>query len=207
MSSSRRSRTLIRVGPVLLTLAAASMSALLALSSTVASASGPAAAANEVRTIDISQPLTPGVSYRLPTLEVTNPGTATAEYRVVVRRIAGGHAPGPPPDGWFDLEPSRLSLQAGERRAVAVRLAIPLDAAPGRYSAAITVSGGSDSDAATAMQVTFAVDAGVRSRLDGIAGVATSTAVPVGVLAAGVALYGLWRLRPVRLRIERRRWP
>lgn len=126
----------------------------------------PAAAAStgvsiDVSRIDVSEILSPGGEYRLPTFGVRNPGTESTSYRLVVSYI-DGQADASPPESWFAFEPGDLTLAADQSRAVLTRVTVPPDAAPGRYSALIgpqiVGSGeGAQVGAAAAVRLTFTV--------------------------------------------------
>ena len=111
--------------------------------------------------IDITEQLSPGGSYNLPTLGVRNPGTERTSYAMVANGPSDPDRAAPPP-AWFHFEPATLTLDPGERRSVRVRLVVPTDAEPGDYialvGAQIVAQGtGATVGAAAAARTTFTV--------------------------------------------------
>ena len=116
----------------------------------------------DVGKIAISQKLTPGGGYRLPTFGVRNPGTEPSSYRLRVTYLEG-QAAKRPPDDWFHFAPPTLSLRPNETQPVQVRLVLPTGAAPGDYEALVGAEIASDDPgarvgAAAAARVTFTVE-------------------------------------------------
>ena len=127
-----------------------------------ASAQASRGVAIDLGRIEIQQKLTPGGSYRLPTMGVRNPGTETTTYEVKASplQLDGREAP---PEEWFHFSPSRLTLKPKETRAVRVRIELPTGADPGDYVALVgpqivTKGGGAQVGAAAASRVTFTVE-------------------------------------------------
>jgi hypothetical protein len=158
----------------------------------------------DVSRIDVTEALRPGGEYRLPTLDVVNPGSEPSTYRLDVSYLE--EQPGRRPDSsWFTFNPSELDLAPGARRAVQARLAIPPDADPGVYAALIgpqVVAQGTGAwvGAAAAARLTFTVGA-----CDGIgcwlSQVFEALAVQPALLLLPVAIGALLGLRFVRRRI------
>ena len=112
--------------------------------------------------IEIQQKLTPGGSYRLPTMGVRNPGTETTRYELHASPLAmkGKKAP---PSSWFHFSPSRLTLKPNQTQPVKVRIDLPTGADPGNYVALVgpqivTTGKGAQVGAAAASRVTFSVE-------------------------------------------------
>lgn len=116
----------------------------------------------DVGKIAISQKLTPGGGYRLPTFGVRNPGTEPSSYRLRVTYLEGQVAKRPPGD-WFHFAPAKLVLGPNETQPVQVRLVLPTGADPGDYEALVGAEIASDDPgarvgAAAAARVTFTVE-------------------------------------------------
>jgi hypothetical protein len=119
-------------------------------------------AAIDLGRIAIQQKLTPGGSYRLPTMGVRNPGTETTTYELKASALQAEGRDRPPED-WFAFSPSRLTLRPNETRSVRVRIQLPTRADPGDYVALVgpqivTNGGGAQVGAAAASRVTFTVE-------------------------------------------------
>lgn len=130
-------------------------------------AAAPAVAASTGVAIDlgritIQQNLTPGGSYRLPTMGVRNPGTETTSYELKASPLEiDGREPSPA--SWFSFSPARLTLKPNGTRAVKVRIDLPTGADPGDYVALVgpqivTKGSGAQVGAAAASRVTFTVE-------------------------------------------------
>jgi hypothetical protein len=162
--------------------------------------------------IEIQQKLTPGGSYRLPTMGVRNPGTITTSYALQASALVmkGKDAP---PASWFHFSPSRLTLKASETRAVQVRIDLPTGARPGNYVALVgpqivTTGRGAQVGAAAASRVTFTVEPATWLQAQWLR-VSTffSAHAPWSYVLPLAAIFALaaWRLRSrFALRIERR---
>lgn len=168
----------------------------------------------DIGRIEITQALSPGGAYNLPTIGVRNPGTEPTAY-VMVANPVQDPARTAPPAGWFEFEPASLTLEPGENRPVSVRIILPADARPGDYIALVgaqiaTQGGGATVGAAAAARTTFTVQPA--SSLQAIAvwleRVFTDL-LPVSALVPALAIggFGLWLVRrrfAFGLRIERR---
>jgi hypothetical protein len=88
--------------------------------------------------IAIDQPLQRGGGYTLPTIGVRNPGTERTSYRVAVSYL-NEQKERRPPASWFRFTPRQLTLAAGKSRPVQVRLIVPTNAEPGKYSGLLEV--------------------------------------------------------------------
>ena len=111
--------------------------------------------------IQIEEPLTRGESYRLPQMEVTNPGTEVSAYEVTARSI-GGEDSLPVMGDWFVISPGEFKLNPGATQSVTIALSIPLDADAGVYSGLVgpsllPSSEGASLGAGAAAKVTFEV--------------------------------------------------
>lgn len=168
----------------------------------------------DIGRIEITEVLSPGGAYNLPTIGVRNPGTEPTAY-VMVANPVEDPARLAPPGGWFDFEPASLTLEPGEIRPVGVRLILPTDARPGDYIALVgaqiaTQGGGATVGAAAAARTTFTVQPA--SSLQAVAvwleRVLTDLfpwSVIVPAIAVGVFVLWLVRRRfTFGLRIERR---
>jgi hypothetical protein len=142
------------------------LSKLLVLSVALLAAATPASASRGVAIdlgrVDIRQELTPGGSYRLPTIGVRNPGSETTTYELHASplQLEGREAP---PASWFLFSPARLTLKPNETRPVKVRIDLPTSADPGDYVALVgpqivTKGKGAQVGAAAASRVTFTVE-------------------------------------------------
>src|SRR4051812_7712696 len=112
--------------------------------------------------IDIQQKLTPGGSYRLPTMGVRNPGTEATSYELKASPLVmnGKDAP---PEAWFHFSRAKLTLKPHESAQVRVRIDLPTGADPGDYVALVgpqivTKGTGAQVGAAAASRVTFSVE-------------------------------------------------
>jgi hypothetical protein len=112
--------------------------------------------------VDIQQDLTPGGSYRLPTMGVRNPGTEKTSYELKASPLLmkGRDAPA---ESWFHFSPSKLTLKPGQTQAVKVRIDLPTGADPGDYVALVgpqivTKGRGAQVGAAAASRVSFTVE-------------------------------------------------
>ena len=115
----------------------------------------------DVGSIAISEQLSPGGQYRLPTFGVRNPGTDPTDYTLVVSFV-DGQTTLRPEDDWFTFDPATLTLEGGASRPVSTTLEIPTDAEPGTYEALIGPQivgqgGGAQVGAGAAARLTFTV--------------------------------------------------
>lgn len=168
----------------------------------------------DIGRIDITQVLTPGAAYKLPTLGVRNPGTERTSY-VMVANPVQDEARTSPPTIWFEFEPPTLELDPGETRAVKIRIVLPADAQPGDYIALVgaqiaSQGGGATVGAAAAARTTFTIQPSSDLQALGIwAGRVFTDLLPWSAIVPGaVALAGAaWFLRrrfTFRIGIERR---
>ena len=113
----------------------------------------------DVRLIRILDGLTPGESYRLPAVGIRNHGGRRTSYRLTV---AAGAARGErlPPRRWLRFVPAAVVIDAGQSRAVGVRLELPDDATRGVYAVVLGVRPGDRAGA----RLTFRVDAAEATR-------------------------------------------
>jgi hypothetical protein len=125
----------------------------------------PAAASSgvsiDVGSIAVSEQLSPGGEYKLPTFGVRNPGTDETSYVLVVSYVDDQDALRPP-QAWFTFNPSTLILPAGESHKVDTSLEIPADAEPGDYAAFIgpqivAAGEGAQVGAGAAARLTFTI--------------------------------------------------
>lgn len=164
--------------------------------------------------IDITEQLSPGGSYNLPTLGVRNPGTERTRYAMIANGVNDAdHAS--PRSAWFHFEPASLTLDPGESRSVRVRLVVPTDAEPGDYialiGAQIVAQGtGASVGAAAAARTTFTVrPANEIQALTTWLGQTWSDLLPWSAIVPLVftVILGLWVIRrrfTFGLRVERR---
>lgn len=111
--------------------------------------------------IEIEEELTPGGAYGLPALGVLNTGDEPGDYEVEVTYLHD-QPQRRPPAGWFELQPRRFFLDAGETRTVDVRLTLPTGAEPGDYFAFLEAHPVADGEGVTvgvaaATKVSFSV--------------------------------------------------
>ena len=97
--------------------------------------------------IDVTQKLTPGGNYKLPTFHVRNPGTETTSYTIGISSVIGQKAK-QPPSSWFRFKPSSLTLAPGASGAVVARIALPTGADPGAYETLIAAQVASEGSGA-----------------------------------------------------------
>ena len=185
----------------------------------ILSFAGPAAASSGVSVdlgrIEITQQLSPGGAYTLPTLGVRNPGTERTSYVMIASPVAGEDG-GPVTDvSWFRFEPSSVTLEPGETQRVRIRLVLPTDAQPGDYTvlvgAQIASPGeGASVGAAAAARTTFTVQpASDLAALMTQLGQAFTDLLPWSAIVPAVVLglIVLWLLRrrfTIRIGFERR---
>ena len=86
--------------------------------------------------IVIEEKLNRGGRHRLPSVTVSNTGTESARYEVVITYIQDQPELRPDP-GWFRFEPQAFDLDSGESQAVSIGLDIGDGAEPGDYFALI----------------------------------------------------------------------
>ena len=84
--------------------------------------------------IKIEDRLSPGGGYSLPALGVINTGDKYGDYEVVITYLEG-QKESRPPEAWFNFNPNRFSLAAGDGQTVEIRLELPTGADPGDYFA------------------------------------------------------------------------
>src|ERR1041385_9327424 len=111
--------------------------------------------------IDITEQLSPGGSYNLPTLGVRHPGTERTSYTMVANPVSDP-ARKAPPAAWFRFEPATVTLDPGATQPVHVRLVVPTDASPGDYIVLVGAQiasqrSGATVGAAAAARTTFTV--------------------------------------------------
>ena len=166
--------------------------------------------------IDIDDKLSPGGRYNLPTLGVINTGDEPGDYEVVISYFADQEEEQPPED-WFEFEPQRFFLEAGESQQVNIRIVLPSGADPDDYFALIEAhpvvgeEGGVSIGVAAATKLTFAVKpssqfAAWRLQVQNFFedGAPWSYVIPSSLLAL-LVLYLLRRYFRLQLRFERRR--
>lgn len=185
--------------------------ALLLIASPVVAATGVSV---DIGRIEITQALSPGGAYTLPTIGVRNPGTEPTAYTMVANPVQDP-ARVAPPAGWFEFEPASLTLEPGESRPVRVRIILPSDARPGDYIALVgaqiaTQGSGATVGAAAAARTTFTVQPA--SSLQAVAvwlervftDLLPWSAIAPAIVAGVIALWLLRRRFTFGLRIERR---
>ncbi len=111
--------------------------------------------------IKINEPLIRGQDYRLPEMEVSNPGMDTSTYLMEVRAVRDQDAL-PLDRGWFSLNPERFELGPGDSQVVLMVLHVPDDASLGAYGGLVGASivparQGASVGAAAAAKLTFEV--------------------------------------------------
>jgi hypothetical protein len=152
--------------------------------------------------IDITEQLSPGGSYNLPTFGVRNPGTERTSYTIVANPVLDP-ARKAPPAAWFRFDPATVTLDPGATQPVHVRLVVPTDAAPGDYivlvGAQIASQGsGATVGAAAAARTTFTVAPAnaIDAALTWL-GQTFSDLLPWSAIVPGVAvvLLAVWLLR------------
>jgi hypothetical protein len=115
----------------------------------------------DVGSIAVSEQLSPGGEYKLPTFGVRNPGTDETSYVLVVSYV-DDQTSLRPPQGWFTFSPANLTLTGGASHRIDTSLAIPADAEPGTYTALIgpqivVAGGGAQVGAGAAARLSFTV--------------------------------------------------
>ena len=116
----------------------------------------------DVGRIEVTQELTPGASYRLPTIGVRNAGDQPARYAMTSSAVVDPERRGVPTD-WFKFSPRKLKLDPGETKRVRARMDVPTNADPGDYitlvGAQIVSEGeGAQVGAVAAARTTFTVE-------------------------------------------------
>ena len=164
--------------------------------------------------IAIEDKLSPGGGYNLPTLGVINTGGEPGNYEVVISYVQDQKEMRPPAS-WFDFQPQRFFLEAGQTQSVRIRLTLPTGADPGDYFAFIEAhpiaeSAGVTVGVAAATRLSFTVKPAnwleaQRVRLNRFIdeNEPWSYVVPGAILAALVLLFTR-RFFRIRLRVERR---
>jgi hypothetical protein len=181
---------------------------LLAQAAVVSAAKGVAV---DLGVIEIDEPLSPGGTYRLPTLGVRNPGDQPGTYSMRIGQTGGEAAE--LQGAWFTFSPAEFQLDPGANMPVGISLHLPADVAPGRYegllSAGLAPEGeGAQVGAAAAARLTFEVQpsTSVEALLRELTTFASSLApwsyLILGLIAAAIVLR--WTSRRFSLRLERR---
>ena len=111
--------------------------------------------------VDVTQRLSRGGIYQLPTMGVRNPGSEQTSYVMAVGFLEN-QPDSKPPTGWFSFSPAEFELGPGETQAVLVELSIPTGARPDTYRALLEARIGSGVEgvvvgAGAAAPVSFAV--------------------------------------------------
>jgi hypothetical protein len=111
--------------------------------------------------ISIDEPLDRGESYRLPDIDVSNPGSEDSVYRMSARPVSGSEHMHLEP-GWFTMHPLEFELSPGDVVTVSTTLQIPPEAQAGRYEGLIGPSlvpegGGAAIGAGAAAKISFEV--------------------------------------------------
>lgn len=110
--------------------------------------------------IAVDESLSPGQTYHLPTLGVSDPGDERASYTMHVSQLEGTRAPDA---SWFEFDPAAFDLDPGQTQPVTVTMRIPTSAEPGDYIALLAAQIGSNTGpgvgmgAAAAARLTFTV--------------------------------------------------
>ena len=164
--------------------------------------------------IEITDRLSPGGAYDLPTLGVINTGNERGDYEVVISYLHD-QPQARPPGGWFEFRPQQFSLDAGQTQNVGIRLTLPTGADPGDYFAFIEVHPVADGEGvrvgiAAATRLSFAVKPAnwfeeQRVRLNRFLdeNEPWSYIVPASILFA-LLLFLMRRYFRIRLHVERR---
>ena len=97
-------------------------------------ASADAGVSIDLGAVDVTQRLSRGGTYQLPSVGVRNPGTERSHYVMVVTYF-DGQQDRRPDSGWFGFSPSSFDLAPGETMPVRIELSIPTGAHPDRYRA------------------------------------------------------------------------
>lgn len=129
--------------PVLLILAAVWL--MLGLPTAVMADAG---VAIDLGAIDITQKLSRGGTYQLPTMGVRNPGTERSDYQMAVGYFQDQRER-QPAGAWFTFAPASFSLAPGETQAVRVELNIPTGARPDDYRALLEARLGAPGEGAS----------------------------------------------------------
>lgn len=169
----------------------------------------------DIGAIDVSQRLSKGGRYQLPTIGVRNPGTEASAYEMDVSFIQG-QAGRRVPASWFTFTPARFTLQPGDTQAVRVHVEVPSNATPDDYKALLEARVASPGDgarigAAAASQLSFTVKPSTVMEAWVLRGRLTmDDSAPWSYLLLALLLLGsaLWWVRGrfrLNLRVERRR--
>lgn len=206
MMAYRRHRGML---PALLLLAA------IVASGSVTPVSADVGVAIDIGAIDVSQRLSKGGRYQLPTIGVRNPGTEASAYAMDVSFIQGQAGRRVPP-AWFTFTPATFTLEPGATQAVRVSVEIPANAPPDAYKALLearvaTPGEGARVGAAAASQLSFTVKPStvleawlLRGRLT-LDGGAPWSYLLLALLLLGSALWWVRGRFRLDLRVQRRR--
>jgi hypothetical protein len=182
---------------------------LLAQAAVVSAAKGVAV---DLGLIEIDEPLSPGGTYRLPTLGVRNPGNETGTYSMHIGQT-GNEDAAELQEAWFTFSPSEFQLDPGATTPVAISMHLPADIAPGRYEGLLSAGlapegGGAQVGAAAAARLTFEVEASttfealIREITTFVGGLAPWSYLVLALAALAILLR--WATRRFSLRLERR---
>ena len=164
--------------------------------------------------IQVEDRLVRGGTYNLPSLGVINTGNEAGEYEIAIGYVDGRNDSRPPAQ-WFNIQPSRFFLEAGQQQNVRISLMLPTSSKPGDYFALIEahpVSQGEGvrSGAAAATTLLFSVKPSgwlevQRLRLNRWLDDTQPWSTVLPAAGAVVVLSTLlWRRFRIRLHVERR---
>jgi len=157
----------------------------------------------DVRRIRIVDDLSPGASYRLPTIGLRNHRGVRTAYRIVVSGAAP-HAARRPPRPWLRYVPAVVVIDPGRSRPIRLRLEVPRDAEPGWYAAVLGARPGGPRGARLTFRIEPSGSAGASLRhvanlpmwavIPALAGALLAVVVPwCGMGPAAAARRRTWR--------------
>jgi len=84
--------------------------------------------------ISVDEPMMPGGSYGLPSINIINTGEVTSNYEMGVSYHQNQTEMRPLAE-WFEFDPTIVTLEPGQSAPVAITLNLPIKAKPGDYFA------------------------------------------------------------------------
>ncbi len=84
--------------------------------------------------ISVDEPMMPGGSYGLPSINIINTGEVTSNYEIGVSYHRNQPEMRPPAE-WFEFDPATVTLEPGQSAPIAITLDLPLKAKSGDYFA------------------------------------------------------------------------
>ncbi len=168
-----------------------------------------------VGSIEVDEPIAPGGTYRLPSIGVINTGHDPGTYSLRITYLSGQPEMEPAED-WFRFSPDLFVLEPDEAQSVIVSIQLPLTARPGDYFAFVEAfpvreteeGGGASVGIAAATKLSFTVEQSNVFNASALwvyhrfQDTSPFSYIGIGLLAAALAAFLLFRVGRVRLRFR-----